>query len=209
MRGVGKAVGKIEAVPTDFGGRKVWLVHAHLLLDVDGKPDMKVVRGDLRRVTHRRNSYFDIEPIISGAAVTAYITKARDVCPDPGRFTLEQFEQIMLTFKHKELLVSWGVGRRGKKARPSAAALPVSSFVPVRVAKHMPKATGVTHASGLPVVWRVTRCLGTRSPRSTMLVRPSDGGETRGREYRGEVGEGAGGGRAQGDRHRPCEHESD
>jgi hypothetical protein len=117
MRGVTMAIGKIEAVPVNLGGKMVWLVHAHVLLDIDGELSVKAIRSDFRRVTGRRNSFFDVQGIRSGTAITAYITKARDVAPEPGRFTLDQFEQLIGAFKGKELLVSWGVGLRGKSAK--------------------------------------------------------------------------------------------
>lgn len=133
MRSVRMAVGKIEAVPVALGGRSVWHVHAHILLDVDGELDVKAVQGDLRRITRRKSSSFDVEPIISDAAVTAYITKVRDVCPAPGRLTLDQFDQLMGVFKHRELLISWGLGGRGRKVDARRVRLePVSPFVPMR-----------------------------------------------------------------------------
>lgn len=161
MCSVRRAVGRIEAVPTILGGKMVWLAHAHVLLDVDGVLDDAPVREDFRRVTRKKNSFFGFQTIESHSAIVEYITKARDVCPDPG-MPIEHLAHLMGAFRHKELLLSWGVGGRGRKAgakraRPDT----VSPFVPTSA-----KLTDVVGDGGRrpSFVWRV------RSPRRGRLA---------------------------------------
>lgn len=125
FRMVTKGIGCIEAVPSDLGGRlkgrKVWHVHAHVIIDLGerGELDVEAVRRDFRRcakkTTGRDRSYFGLEEIRSEQAVERYITKARDVCPTPGARTREELDQLIKVLKGKELLVSWGVKDRGGK----------------------------------------------------------------------------------------------
>ncbi len=131
---VKSGIGRIEAVPSDLGGRlkgrKVWHVHAHVIVDLGegDELDVSAVRRDFNRcakkTTGRDRSYFGLQEIRSVRALESYITKARDVCPAPGVRTLEELDQLITVFKGKELLVSWGVKDRGLRRSTRTKAPP-------------------------------------------------------------------------------------
>jgi len=116
LRSVKKAIGRVEAVPTTLGYQTVWHVHAHMIFDVQrAHVDEQAVRRDFRIATRRGNADFGVEPIRSMNDVLGYITKARDVCPAPGKLTVDQLDQLIDAFRGKQLVISWGLTDRGRR----------------------------------------------------------------------------------------------
>lgn len=124
FRDIRVGIGRIEAVPVLLGGKRVWHVHAHMLLDAAATAlDAREVRKDFRNCTKVRNSDFDFEDIRSELAVIRYITKARDVCPAPGVLDLQALSDLAFASRGREVLIRWGLSGRGKRRKPRTRAM--------------------------------------------------------------------------------------
>jgi hypothetical protein len=119
LAGVKSAVGGIEPKLANSGHG--WVVHAHLVLDVEGL-DEKLVAREWRQLTDGLGTFkfHEGDPTVSRAnieAVSFYITKSRDWSPMPGTLTSAELSELLAGICGRQVLVEWKTGRRGRKRR--------------------------------------------------------------------------------------------
>lgn len=113
-----RAVGWIEP---HHSGHGRWLVHAHVVFDLDPKLVLGgVFEGALNaafraRTGNKGRFTFDpIEPVVEvPARISRYIVKTADWCPGPG-VDLEVLEALLPALHGRHLALTWGL-RNAKK----------------------------------------------------------------------------------------------
>ncbi len=117
------AVGWIE--PLFLSRTAGWLPHAHVVVDVDDDLEhgweseaaaafAKATEG-AGQLTFPDDDRIYVDPVAS-LRLARYIVKPKDWCPPPGSMDLDVLEILLDALKGRQLMVAWGVTRRGKNA---------------------------------------------------------------------------------------------
>ena len=119
LAGVTSAIGGLEPKVSNNGDG--WVVHAHLVLDVEVL-DEEVVAREWKRLTKGLGTFkfYEGDPKVGRGnldSVAHYITKSRDWSPMPGTLTLAELSDLLTGICGRQVLVEWKTGRRGRKRR--------------------------------------------------------------------------------------------
>lgn len=111
-----RAVGWIEP---HYSGHDRWLVHAHVVFDLDEKLVFEGAFEDAVNAAFRertddkgRFSFDPIQPVVEvPARISRYIVKTGDWCPGPG-VDLEVLEALLPALHGRHLALTWGLRKK-------------------------------------------------------------------------------------------------
>lgn len=126
MRDVLRGVGLIHP---DHARKGRWHPHVHLLIDAPANFSLEAVQKDWKRLTagwvqlrpvqKKGASYEDGDPSDTDAAAN-YIANSSSWSPENGELPIGQYAQLRKAIEGRQLLVSWGLSRRGKAKRTTS-----------------------------------------------------------------------------------------